>query len=109
MVDCGEPIMGSVARTENSSIGILSGLQVDGQFQTTDTIFLDENNSTCDFKLQFRDIGDATNCGGVRQRIFELLDLCDPQESILLVDTQFIEIIDTICLLYTSPSPRDRG
>ncbi len=96
MVDCSEPITGSLSRTGDTPIGILSGLQVDGQFQAIDTIFLDENNPACDFRLQVRDIGTATNCGAIRQRIYELIDLCDPQEITVLVDTLSIQIIDTI-------------
>lgn len=100
--DCSEPISGIFTRTGSTPIGLLSGLQVDGQFQVTDTILLDENNPACDFRLQVRDIGTDTNCGATRQRIYELIDQCNPLGMVILVDTQSIQIIDTIAPTFTS-------
>ena len=102
IADCSAPSPSNTNRTEDNPIGLLSGLQINGQFQVTDTISLDENNPTCDFRLQVRDIGTATDCGAMRQRIYELIDQCDPQGIAILVDTQFIEIIDTIAPTFTT-------
>ncbi len=102
--DCALPTTDINNRTEDNPIGLLSGLQINGQFQATDTLFFDENNPTCDFRLQVRDIGAATDCGAVRQRIYELIDQCDPQGIVVLVDTQFIQIIDTIAPTFTTCS-----
>ncbi len=101
-VDCNAPVTDVFSRTEDSPIALLSGLQVNGEFQVTDTILLDENTPICDFLLQVRDIETGTDCGATRQRIYELIDQCNPQGFAILVDTQSIQIIDTIAPTFTT-------
>jgi len=97
VLSCGEDTeadLNNFAKTGMPRIKV--GKVVNGVLIPTDTIALDTANYVCGYILQKRDIQVPADCGIKVFRYWDILDWCDTQEGIIPIDTQFIELRDTL-------------
>ena len=73
-------------------VGKISG----GVLEPTDTISLSEVDYTCGYILQRRDITLENDCGKKLYRYWDILDWCDTGSATTRLDTQLIELKDTL-------------
>ncbi len=97
ILSCGEDdetALNDFAKTGMPRIKI--GKVVNGVLLPTDTIALDTANYVCGYILQKRDVRVPADCGIKVFRYWDVLDWCDTQDGIMPIDTQYLELRDTL-------------
>ena len=81
--------------------GLAIGIFKDGQFTARDTIRLSLERYVCGYILTKRSqFLPATDCGSKSFNFWSILDWCQPEQGPVLVDTTFIEMVDTIAPMF---------
>ena len=97
ILSCGEDdetALNDFAKTGMPRIKV--GKVVNGVLIPTDTIALDTANYVCGYILQKRDVKVPADCGIKVFRYWDVLDWCDTKNGIVPVDTQYLELRDTL-------------
>ncbi|MFK7983809.1 MAG: Ig-like domain-containing protein [Saprospiraceae bacterium] len=97
VLSCGEDTEATINDFAKTGMpGIKVGKIENGVLIPSDTIALDTANYNCGFILQKRDIKLPSDCGIKIFRYWDILDWCDTNTGIIPLDTQFIELRDTL-------------
>jgi len=67
-----------------------------GELLPSDTLPLNTENYVCGYILQKRDIDIESACGTKLFRYWEVIDWCNPETTPMPIDTQLIELKDTL-------------
>jgi hypothetical protein len=105
VLSCGEDAetaLQNLAKTGQP--GLKVGKVKNGILIPTDTIALDTAAYTCGYILQKREVQIPADCGIKVYRYWELLDWCNSSAGITLIDTQLIELKDTLAPQFTVES-----
>ena len=97
ILNCGEDTatdLNNFAKTGMPRIKV--GKVVKGILEPTDTISLDTATYVCGYILQKKDIEIPSDCGSKIFRYWDVLDWCDTENGIVPIDTQLIELRDTL-------------
>ncbi|MEM6318586.1 MAG: SdrD B-like domain-containing protein [Bacteroidota bacterium] len=84
--------------------GIKIGKVVNGQLVPTDTVNLTTTDYVCGYILQKRDVRVDADCGSKVFRYWDIVDWCDPERGVNPLDTQFIELRDTLAPKFVADS-----
>ena len=97
ILSCGEDDENDLYNFNKTGLpGLKVGRVKNGQLIPADTIFLDTTNYTCGYILQKRDVQIAADCGIKLFRYWDILDWCDGVNGPIPVDTQLIQLKDTL-------------
>ncbi|MFK7982173.1 MAG: hypothetical protein AB8G86_19490 [Saprospiraceae bacterium] len=97
ILSCGEMGANELANATKTGMPRMKvGKVVNGVLVPTDTIALDTANYICGYILQKRTVEIPADCGRKIFRYWDVLDWCDAENGIMPVDTQLIELRDTI-------------
>jgi hypothetical protein len=101
ILSCGTDTEADFQNTAKVGVpGIKIGRVKNGVLQPRDTIPLSTEKYICGYILQKRDVQINADCGKKLYRYWDVLDWCQSNEGPIRLDTQFIELKDTIAPVF---------